>query len=181
MVRRSIPALVCLGLLTTAVVWFVRQRPAALPNRVYRVGFQHSPPRQYVTQNGQPYGPSIETVQEAARRAGIRLEWVLVPDGPDQALTTGDVDLWPLVASLPARRKAFYISDPFEETTFWLVSVKDHGVRHDAMDGKTVGRTDGLAAMVAEQFFPKSREIRSPDRQAMLRSLCAGEIGRAHV
>ncbi len=45
----------------------------APPARVYRVGFQHSPPRQYVSADGKPYGPMIDVIREAANRAGVSL------------------------------------------------------------------------------------------------------------
>jgi len=140
------------------------------------MGFQYSPPRQFVTQSGEPYGPAIDTAREAARRAGIRLQWSIVPDGPDDALAKGQVDLWPIVADLPDRRKRFYISEPFEETTFWLVSLKAKEIRPANMAGRTVGCTDGLAVRAAKQYFPSSRQIRSPDRMTMMRSLCKGEF-----
>jgi signal transduction histidine kinase/CheY-like chemotaxis protein len=140
------------------------------------MGFQHSPPRQFVSLAGEPYGPAIETVREAARRAGLTLEWIIAPGGPDEALANGKVDLWPIVADLPERRKVFYVSEPFEETTFWLVSLKAAGIHYEDMAGRTVGAPGGLAERVAKRYFPLSRQARAPDRLAMMRSLCAGEF-----
>src|ERR1051326_5275857 len=69
-------------------------------SRPFRIGFQHSPPYQDVAPDGSPFGPAIEIVRTAARRRNIPLEWVHVPDGPESALRSGRVDLWPLLADL---------------------------------------------------------------------------------
>ncbi len=140
------------------------------------MGFQHSPPRQYVSQTGEPYGPAIDTVREAARRAGIALEWVMAPNGPDEVLANGKVDLWPLVADLPERRKLFYISEPFEEVTYWLVSLKTKHIRHEEMSGRTLGYQVGLSSRIAKRYFPASRGISLPDRLSVMRSLCKGDF-----
>ena len=144
--------------------------------RVYRMGFQYSPPRQYISSTGQPYGPAIETVREAARRAGIALEWIQVPDGPDVALGTGIVDLWPLVADLPERRAQFYISEAFEESSFWLVSLRTRNLRVGDMSGRTLAHSGGLSERIAKRYFPASRQVRLPDRLAMIQSLCRGDL-----
>ncbi len=148
---------------------------APLP-RVYRMGFQHSPPRQFISSTGQPYGPAIETIREAARRAGIALEWTPAPDGPDAALAKGTVDLWPLVADLPERRAQFYISEPFEESSFWLVSLRTRNLQRGEMSGRTLAHTGGLSERMARRYFPGSRLSRLPDRLAMIQSLCRGDL-----
>jgi hypothetical protein len=70
--------------------------------RTFRIGFQNSAPYHFAGANGQPTGPTVETVSAAARRAGIELEWVFAPDGPESALTTQGLDLWPVMADPPA-------------------------------------------------------------------------------
>src|SRR5437016_4902406 len=85
------------------MVWIGLRPPEPPPSRVYRIGFQQSPPRQFVSADGKPYGPSIDVANEAARRAGIVLQWVWVPEPPDRPLAAGTVDLWPIVAATPDR------------------------------------------------------------------------------
>ena len=159
--------------------WTALRARVPPPRRVYRMGFQLSPPRQYVSDDGQPFGPTVETIREAARRAGISLQWIRVPGGPDEALAKGTVDLWPLVADLPERRWRFYISEPYEETSFWLVSLGTLDLRNKEMVGHSLGHTEGLSKRIIDQYFPHSRPIRSPGRLAMIRSLCHGEFEAA--
>jgi signal transduction histidine kinase/ActR/RegA family two-component response regulator len=177
--RTRLVALALAGVAAAIAGWMVSRARVPSPARVYRMGFQHSPPRQYVSDAGQPYGPAIETVREAARRAGIALEWVQVPGGPDEALAKGTVDLWPLVADLPARRARFYISEPYEESSYWLISLRALNLRSEEMPGRTLGHTGGLSQRIVDQYFPRSRPIRLPDRLTMIRSLCRGEFEAA--
>src|SRR5215471_13405074 len=74
------------------------QRPG---NRVYRIGWDPDPPFQAAGPDGRATGLAIELVREAARRRGIRLEWVRRSDA-DVALREGKLDLWPLLSQIPA-------------------------------------------------------------------------------
>ena len=159
--------------------WIWMHSRAAVPARVYRMGFQNSPPRQYVTEEGRPYGPAIDTIREAAKRAGIRLEWVEMPAGPDAALTNGMVDLWPLVADTPDRRQNFYISQPYEESSFWLASVKALDPNDETMEGRRLGHAAGLSKRILDRMYPRSQPVGYANKMAMIYALCRGEIEAA--
>jgi signal transduction histidine kinase/CheY-like chemotaxis protein/HPt (histidine-containing phosphotransfer) domain-containing protein len=148
-----------------------------LVDRTYRVGFQHSPPRQYVAADGTPYGPNIDILREAAARAHIRLEWVPTPEGPDKALKTGVIDLWPIVASLPERERDFFITEPFTQVTYWLVANRASGITtHNAISGKKVGYTAGLTGHIAAQHFPGSVLVQQSSRAQMVEAVCAQRL-----
>ena len=152
-------------------------RAAPPPSRVYRIGFESSPPRQYVSPTGQPSGPTIETIAEAARRAGIHLKWVWCPQGPDDSLTSGSVDLWPLVGDLPERRGRLYVSEPYEELTFWLVTLRSND--RPPAEGSKVGYIAGVGAHLAARRFPSAQRILIPDRTQLLQALCRRGIDAA--
>jgi signal transduction histidine kinase/CheY-like chemotaxis protein len=144
---------------------------------VYRIGFEDSPPRQFVSASGQPYGPTIEIIRAAAEHAGISLKWVHVPGGPDAALENGTVDLWPLVARLPERLNRYYISDPYEESSFWLASLKERNIGSaDNLAGRRLGSTSGLAARVAHDEYPRAIPVPAHERQESIRTLCRGAV-----
>ena len=141
------------------------------------MGFQNSPPRQFVSVSGEPYGPTIDIIKVAAEHAGIRLEWVLVPEGPDAALGSGKADLWPLVARLPERLKQYYISEPYEEASFWMVSLKDRGIgQFDDLAGRRLGFPAGLAATIGKRLYPHAVFVRLEQRQETIRNLCQGAV-----
>ena len=168
-------ALACGAAACGAWLWYLHAA-APPPPRVYRIGYQHSPPRQYVSPSGQPYGPAIDVIRLAADHAGIALQWVAQPEGPDAALENGTVDLWPLVARRPERLKRFYISDPYEEMSFWLVSLKQRGIgRPDDLAGYRLGFPGGLAARVAAKDFPRAIPV-ALEWGTTIRDLCEGRI-----
>ena len=50
-----------------------------IEDRVYTIGWQNSPPFQQKAEDGSPAGLAIDLVRDAARRRGIRLQWVWYP------------------------------------------------------------------------------------------------------
>ncbi len=65
---------------------------------------------------------SVEVVAAAARRTGMRLEWVECPEGPDRALRSKKIDIWPMTLDLPERKKRFHVTEP------WLAGAVGAGV-----------------------------------------------------
>src|SRR6185369_8965771 len=94
-----------------AYVYHESARPA-IPHRPLRIGFEPNPPVQIRTANGYS-GLAVETVSEAARRAGVSLKWVETGTSSDEAFEKGLVDLWPLMTDLPERRKRVHFSKPW--------------------------------------------------------------------
>jgi hypothetical protein len=123
--------------------------PAGPDARTYRIGFQHTPPRQFVDAQGKPYGSVIDLLHGAARRAQVKLEWVHVQAGPDRAFANGAVDLWPIVNQLPERGH-LHFTEPYAEVTYWLLS-KPH--EQPLVAGTVTGRR--------HQWAPAKAPIRS--------------------
>jgi signal transduction histidine kinase/CheY-like chemotaxis protein len=167
--------LVCGG---WACFHYGRTRP---PARSYRIGFQYSPPRQFVDGQGRPYGSVIDLLREAARRADVKLDWVHVPEGPDRALDAGIVDLWPVVNQLPERNR-FHFSEPYAQLTYWLVArSREPALSPDAAAGRVVGVTEGLATKIAEKHLPQSRlQVFGPSANP-LEGVCSGTVFAAVV
>ena len=90
----------------------LRDSRATCPRRPLRIGFESNPPVQIRTDNGFS-GLGVETVNEAAKRAGIKLEWVETGTSSDEAFRKGLVDLWPLMVDLPDRRKYVHFARPW--------------------------------------------------------------------
>jgi signal transduction histidine kinase/ActR/RegA family two-component response regulator len=162
-----------------AIASYTSSRPV---HRVYVVGFQNSPPRQYIAPDGTPKGPVIDTLREAAAREGIALTWVHVPDGPDEVLASGKVDLWPLVTKLPERRGRFYISEPYVDLAFWLVTLRANRFTNiRQMAGRSVGYTHGVTLHVAQPTFSDSILVHEPNGPACIRAVCSKQLDGAVV
>jgi signal transduction histidine kinase/ActR/RegA family two-component response regulator len=144
------------------------------------MGFQYSAPRQFVSPEGQPYGPTIDTVREAARRAGVPLQWVLSPDGPDSSMAARQVDLWPLVAALPRRRGRIYVTAPYIRPNYWLVSLQSSGIASlKNVQGRRLGYILSVASRLVQDQFSGSILVGQPDAPTNLKAVCAGTVDAA--
>src|SRR5690242_9200814 len=83
---------------------YVANRPGPRLDHPLRIGFEVNPPVQIRSAEGYT-GLAVDTVNEAARRAGVRLEWVETGVSSQESLRRKLVDLWPLMVNLPERRK----------------------------------------------------------------------------
>ena len=95
---------------------------------VYRIGTNQSVPMNYWGPQG-PEGFAVDVVNEAAARARIRLQWVQVSGDPVRAITSGEVQLWPLVADLAERRRWVYLTRPWWQSDRVLVFAKGASVQ----------------------------------------------------
>jgi signal transduction histidine kinase len=167
---------VTLALLALAWAWWASTRRPPIPNRPLRIGFQHNPPYQVRLPGGAPSGLAVETVVEAARRAGLTLEWKDAAAGPDQALTNGSVDLWPLVTELPERRGKIYVSEP------WLLAQHVLVLRDGRpMPGPELAEPIGVTPVVVHsrllrESFPEARPVIYADGRDAIVHLCTGEV-----
>ncbi len=90
--------------------------------------------------DGQSHGLGPDLIAEAARRRGIRLEWVYCPDSADDAIRSGKVEMWPLLSVLPDRLSYVHFSRPYFRNFLTLVVLADSPLKSVAdIGGKRVG------------------------------------------
>ena len=168
-------------LAAAASAWWVSVRRPPIPNRALRIGFQHNPPYQIREAGGTPSGLAVAIVAEAARRAGLVLEWKEIPAGPDGSLRDHSVDLWPLVTDLPERRGKLYLSAPWLESQHVLV-LRDGGELPGPELAEPVGITAvSVHARLLTARFPKVRPVVYPEGRDALAHLCAGDVKAAFL
>jgi len=173
--RRSLWAVVaCLAVCLGIAAYRSSIRP---PQRVLKIGFQNTPPLNYPGPDGAPTGTAVDVVREAARRAGVRLEWVYYPEGPEKALIGKSVDLWPIFVDFPARHKFAYLTDPWARLSSALVyrsparisTLEDVGSMRLAIPGLSIGDV-----RTARRFFPKATIIPVSSAEQVVPSVCSG-------
>ena len=89
--RRLRPRLLILasvGSIAALAFWYFIIRTPRIPQRTLRIGFEQVPPVQIRTRNGFS-GLAVETVSEAAKRAGVSLHWVETGTSSEEALRRG--------------------------------------------------------------------------------------------
>jgi len=155
--------------------WYLATRLPPLPQRPLRIGFELNPPFQIRTDNGFG-GIAVDTVNEAARRTGVRLEWVETGTSSDEAFQKGLVDLWPLMADLPDRRKRLYLSRPWVLSSHILVVRAGSTVPDRSFTGRIGLFRMPLHVRLARQEFPSAQLTPLPDAREVVKSICRGTV-----
>jgi len=145
--------------------------------RTLRIGFQNSAPYHFPDSSGQASGPAVEIVRTAARRRKIKLEWVFSPQGPERALASGAVDLWPIVGDLPERRKLLYISPPWTRMSYALAVpawLPDSGPTD--WKGKRLAAITKISsdARIVRQYFPGVTAVPVTGLTQVGEAVCSG-------
>jgi hypothetical protein len=146
-VAAALALAVCLFALT-------RREPAA----TLRTGYAEFLPYVGIDESGNPAGLAVQVVQQAAKRTGIRVQWVEVEDA-EKALREGLMDLYPILTVSAERKQSFYVSAPWWESSQSLLSLRERPLKNPAA---AVGRR---IAIRDSRGLPTGRHGRS-SRQA---------------
>ena len=145
--------------------------------RPLRIGFQNSLPYQFRDASGAPAGPAVDMVRTAAQRAGVALEWVFTPEGPEKALTTKGLDLWPIMLDLPERRGLVYVTGPWAKVRYAILFPEERNLKQAEDLAGTPLATTAISAdlRIARTFFPFSPLSIQTDARAVADAVCAGK------
>jgi two-component system, cell cycle sensor histidine kinase and response regulator CckA len=157
---------------TKAGIWagIGQSKPA---NRVYRIGWEPDPPFQAIGSEGQPTGLAIELVREAARRRGIRLEWVRQA-GADAALREQKVDLWPLITIIPERKSYVHFTEPYldNEHCFLVRGDSTHTEIADLASAVISHNGMKINERNLRILLPNARLLASHGTEAAIETMC---------
>ena len=168
-------------LAAAALGWFEMRRPK-LDQRIYRIGFDNEPPQHFIGKDGKPTGLAVELVDEAARRRGIRLQWLLEPESSDAALRARKVDLWPMMTIRPERRNVVYITDPYrEDSVCFFVRSGSTATRLEDLRNSTIAY-DGepLDVRLLHPRLPNARLLVIESPKERLEAVCQQRVEAAH-
>src|SRR5580765_810188 len=148
--------------------WYFSTRLPPVPQRTLRIGFESNPPVQIRTENGFS-GLAVETVNEAAKRAGIKLEWVETGTSSEEAFRKGLVDLWPLMVDFPDRRKYIHFSRPWMHASSVLL-VRDGAPNADRrFKGNIAVLKMPLQVRLAREQFPEAHIVEVPYHEDIIK------------
>ena len=153
------------------------------PDRVYRIGSDNAYPYHFLDKGGKPGGMTGEIVAEAARRAGVRLQWQFHPEGPARALRANSVDLWPLMTNRLGLHPNLHVTRPYLTNTFVVVAVDPalasaSGLRK-VKRVSFLGQT--LTPLLIATEMPQAKALRYSSREQALSALCGGEADMALI
>ena len=178
--RRASSILLAVGLIGAATYWYFAIHRPTIPRHVLRIGFENAPPVQVRTGSGFG-GLAVDTVNEAAKRAGLSLHWIETGTSSEEAFRRGLVDLWPLMADLPDRRKRVHITRPYLHTTHTLVVRAGSATPDRTFSGPIALLKMPLHVRLASGAFPKAQLVQFQDIATILRSVCLGTVTAAFL
>jgi signal transduction histidine kinase/DNA-binding response OmpR family regulator len=161
-----------------AVAVIHHEREAALRKMPFRIGFYNSNKEHFLGPDGQAAGYAVDLLNEAARRSGMQLQWVYSPEGPDAALQTGQVDLWPVIGNVPERKGHVYISAPWSMISYGLVSrSSDPIAANDQSSEVTIAANPkSMGTKLARTYFPKANFLTVGSAAEQLSAVCTGKV-----
>jgi signal transduction histidine kinase/ActR/RegA family two-component response regulator len=170
-------ALAAIVLLCATVASIYVWRPRDHSGLILRAGIRNNSLSTSLNPEGRVDALAVEVLAEAARRIGIRLDWVDCPEGPDLALRSKKVDLWPMAMVLAERKSQFHITEP------WLASERclvTKGAPPKRWDGVRVAYGLGPESQLLAAA-PAALPIHALGDVAAVGAICAGEASAAYV
>jgi signal transduction histidine kinase/CheY-like chemotaxis protein len=144
----------------------------------------NAPPHYALRADGSPAGFIVEVVELALLRRGLRYEWKLVSESPEQAFRDGTIDIFPDLTDLPSRRKQnIHFSSPWLQNDYSLLSMKSSGILKaaDTAGRQVVYKGSVILESVAERYLPGIRPLRKMQSMEALQALCSGEAAAALI
>jgi len=174
---RRFYALAAIAVVCAAIASIYLWRPHDHSLLVLRAGIRNNSLSTSLSPEGRVDALAVEVLAAAARRTGVHLNWVDCPEGPDLALRSKKVDLWPLVMLLPQRKSQFHITDPWLAGERSLVTI---GAPPKRWDGVRVAYGLGPESQLL-LAAPAALPVHSQGDVAAVGAICTGEASAAYV
>jgi PAS domain S-box-containing protein len=158
-----------------AIVLYLVNRLTPLPRGTLRIGFEQNPPIQIHSADGLA-GLGVEAVSEAAKRAGLRLQWIEPGVSSEEAFRRGLVDIWPVMAVLPERRKFIHFTRPWMHSGHALLLRSGSPVPDREFAGRIGLFRLPLHVGMARNRFPSAQLVLFPVASEVAAELCKGTI-----
>ena len=141
-----------------------------------RIGVEHNPPMYDWSEQKGATGFAVDVMNEAARRAGVTLQWVYCERGSRVALESRFIDLWPAGFYRPGEYPALHQTRPWSRDQHAFVFDKGRlAEAPEQLEGVRVAVVNRMAPLaLAGRLFPKSRIVPAPSRRDVLRTMCVG-------
>jgi two-component system, cell cycle sensor histidine kinase and response regulator CckA len=179
--RRAAAVLLAAGIVGALTLSYFATRLPPIPRRPLRIGFEPNPPVQIRTDSGGFSGLAVEAIDEAAKRAGVRLQWVETGTSSDEAFQKGLVDLWPLMADLPERRKRLHMTQPWLRGNHVLLFPASSVPPGRKFTGGIAVFKMPLHVRLVGERFPEAQVVQLDKTKDILKSICRGSVSAAFL
>ncbi len=181
---RAVLWIITIGLLVSSAVflrWDYNRR--AVIGRVYRIGWEDDPPYELRAEDGSPTGLAVEMIREAAKRRGVRLQWVFQPGSSENAIRKNLVDLWPLMTITRSRKGLVYFSDPYLQHDHGLLVLAERPYQklQDLAHARVARTTLPLDQQLVHRVLPDAIAVSTPTQKEGIEDVCRGLADAAFV
>ena len=150
--------------------------------REWTIGTDNARPYHFMNADGATGGMIAEIVNEAARRSGIRLKWVVRHEGPASALKAGVVDLWPLLSVQRAMWPWIHFTKPYLRNSFIVVCPRECDSGEGLRGIRRVALVDyPLVRKLLREALPQAQVKLYRSREQALAMVCRGEADAAFM
>lgn len=162
------------------MVWWMgsgswRLGGSSVESRVWTIGTDNARPYHFMNPDGIMGGMIAEVVNEAARRSGVRLRWLVRKEGPMKALTNQRADLWPLLSVQQALWPHLHFSKPYLRNSYILLCPYECEAGEDIEKIKRAALVNyPLAKKLARQALPQAALSLHPTREEAMAEVCRG-------
>ncbi len=141
-----------------------------------RIGVDHNPPNYDWSEQKGASGFAVDVMNEAARRAGVTLQWVYCVRGSRVALESHEIELWPTGFYRPGEYPALHQTRPWSQDQHAFVWDRERRAEvPERLEGVGVAVVNRMAPLaLARQMFPGARIVPAPSRRDVLQTMCAG-------
>ncbi len=163
-------------LLTSTAALFLAATGCGDPSakRPLRVGYHANPPYLFRGDDGTPRGVVVDVLNAAAARRGESLVWTFSPEGPDESLRRGSIDLWPFTVATPERRTRYFVSESWLTTRALIVSRRGVPLPADLAGMRLGVPHSSFFRQLASSRYPEAIVATSSSRERMFEAFCAG-------
>ena len=182
--RSKSAMLLIAGLLVGAACYLAVKHPwRHIDDRVYRIGWQQVPPFQQKGTDVSPTGLAVEFVRDAARRRGIRLEWVFYPGSSETALRNHELDLWVMMTIIPERKGVVHISQPYlqHDTMLLVRSDSAYSAVRDLQSAAISHLDLSINRRLLLSILPQARLVATETETGAIDDVCAKRTDAAFV
>jgi signal transduction histidine kinase/CheY-like chemotaxis protein len=158
-------------------------RRARLIETPFRIGFFNAQNEHFLGPDGKAKGNTVDLLNEAARRSGIKLVWIYSPEDGDAALESGQVDLWPIMGDLPERKGHVYISAPWTLRAYGLVSRSANPISRGSKssDLALAYLPNSVEGKLSRRNFPNAKFLNTTNTMGQLVAICTGQVQAAVI
>ena len=180
---KSVPLLIVGLLLSSAAYLGVTHPWRRIDDRVYRIGWQQVPPFQQKGTGVSPTGLAVEFVRDAARRRGIRLEWVFYPGSSEAALRNHELDLWVMMTIIPERKGIVHISQPYlqHDTSLLVLADSPYAGVPDLQSAAISHLNLPINQRLLRSILPQARLVATATEKGAIDDVCAKRTDAAFV